>query len=342
MNESAKPIIEHIVISGGSLSAWSCLGALYQSHADGFWDIQNIQTIYGTSMGSIIGTFVSLLKKTDYTEKYLYNWEILEEYFLKRPWHTVIKADLLLMMNSFQNCGIFDIDLIHNVFSPVFNALDISLDVTMAEMYRITQIEIHVYTIELATFDLIEISYKTHPDWKYLDAIYCSACIPFLLRPYKQGENVYIDGGFLLNYPLSACMADIERCKREREEKEPEKKSDEKEPEEIAPPSPKTGILGINRKDTTKTTSLREEDSLFDYVLCIFNKIVAKVLRKTPLKTTPSDIYLVEIESETDFFSLYKIFQLAESIQMRMEMFEMGRHDWKEQYIESQLHISSS
>jgi len=314
-----KPKIEHIVISGGSVSGWGNLGILRKSHEQGFWNIQDIKTVYGTSMGSILGTFLCLLNSTPYTQNYIYNWDILEDYFVKRPWQNVLKIDLASIMNSFQNRGIFDISVIREMFDPVFRAMDISMDVTIHEFFEMTQIEMHIYTIELSTFKLIDISYKTHGDWKLVEAVYCSACIPFLFRPHKRDDGFfYVDGGFLLNYPLRPCLEKIieENTKKESMEK--------------------TGILGIYRKETNRIESIQEESSLFDYVICIFNKIMKElgVYQKTFLPKTPDSVFLYETHLPTEFFSLYKIFQFTSCIKTRIELLEAGKNLWIDTYQE--------
>ena len=51
-------IIKHIVLSGGGVSGFSEYGVLRESHNSGFWNINNIKSIYGTSSGSIVSIFI--------------------------------------------------------------------------------------------------------------------------------------------------------------------------------------------------------------------------------------------------------------------------------------------
>lgn len=303
------PTIKHIAISGGSLSAWGKIGALRKSHEDGFWNIQDIESIYGTSMGSILATFLSLLKSTPYTQKYIYHWDMLEDYFVKRPWHHLFKMDLTNILHSFQNRGIYDISLLREIFKPIFCAMDIEMDVTMAEFYEMTQIELHFFTVELGSFELVDISYKTHPEWKVLEAVYCSACIPFLFSPHKLADSYYIDGGFLLNFPLEKCIENI-LCKIDT--------------------CDKTGIIGIKSKTSSLSDCIDENDSLFDYIICIFNKIMGRLgfHMKCDLSNLPNHIVCHEMYIESEFFSLYKIFHIAGCIQSRMELVQQGKDYW--------------
>ena len=46
-------IIRHIVCSGGGVTGFSFYGILKECYARGIWKVENIKTIYGTSVGSI-------------------------------------------------------------------------------------------------------------------------------------------------------------------------------------------------------------------------------------------------------------------------------------------------
>jgi predicted acylesterase/phospholipase RssA len=47
-------------------------------------NLENIKSIYGTSMGAIIGTILVLN----------YDWETIDDYLIKRPWNNIYKFDL--------------------------------------------------------------------------------------------------------------------------------------------------------------------------------------------------------------------------------------------------------
>lgn len=52
--------IKHLVIAGGGPMGLCFLGALQHLNAAFFWDINNIESIYATSIGTIIGAFICL------------------------------------------------------------------------------------------------------------------------------------------------------------------------------------------------------------------------------------------------------------------------------------------
>ena len=87
-----KPIIKHLVISGGGVYGLSALGALNHLSENGYWNINNIESIYGTSIGAIISTILALK----------YEWPILQNYIINRPWEKTFKFDMYSIINSFQ------------------------------------------------------------------------------------------------------------------------------------------------------------------------------------------------------------------------------------------------
>ncbi|NDH07627.1 hypothetical protein EBX93_17210, partial [bacterium] len=85
---------------------------------------------------------------------------------------------------------------------------DLSLKTTLAELYEKTQIETHYYTTELNRFELVDLSYKTHPDWTVADAVRVSCTLPMVFDPMIHEGKCYVDGGLLSNYPVEQCAKD--------------------------------------------------------------------------------------------------------------------------------------
>ena len=56
--------IKHIVISGGGPTGLKALGALQHLERNGFWNIDEIISIYATSAGAIVAVLLALYLKT--------------------------------------------------------------------------------------------------------------------------------------------------------------------------------------------------------------------------------------------------------------------------------------
>jgi predicted acylesterase/phospholipase RssA len=276
-------IIKHLVLSGGGVVGLSFYGLLRETNKKGLWDISNIKTIYGTSVGSIISIFIALH----------YDWDTLDDFIIKRPWQNVYKLSIDSFLYAFHNKGILDKKIMEHTFSPLFKGKDIDINVTMKEFYEITKIEIHIMTVDINTYDLVDISFKTHPDWMVIDAVYCSCCLPILFQPIIKENMCYCDGGFMANYPVKQCM-------------ENGAKSNE--------------IFGMCRSSIFDSSSyITDKSTLFDYILNILYKTISKILNKNE----GQQIYKEAIV-QCPPLSIYDIYETASSMEKRLELIQKG------------------
>jgi predicted acylesterase/phospholipase RssA len=194
--------IRHLVLSGGGGTGFAYYGALRESHKDGFWNIDDIQTMHGISCGAVFIFLMAMLKHI--------GWDDYNDYCIKRPWESVFGFSPDKILKAYTNIGICGRETIEMIVAPVLNAADLPLNTTMQQFFDFTGFEVHYYTTNLDTYSLVDISYKTHPEWELVDAIYSSCALPLLFRPNRVNGEVYVDGGFLCNYPLKECIAQVE------------------------------------------------------------------------------------------------------------------------------------
>ena len=229
--------IKHLVISGGGPLGFRYLGSLEKLEQEGFWNINNIESIYGTSIGSIIGAFICLK----------YDWETLNKYIIERPWHDAFKVNPKQIFDSYYNKGLFDKKLAEIIFKPLLEAKDLSLNITLKEFYEYSNIDLHIFTFELHKFETIELSHTTNPDLSLLQALTMSSSLPGIFMPTIIENCCYIDGGVMCNYPLNQCLRDHTN---------------------------KNEILGIKSSFNNKTENFANvevttESSLLEYVICM-------------------------------------------------------------------------
>ena len=110
--------IKHLVLSGGGPIMIQLLGAIQHLETNNFIDLKNIESIYGTSAGAIVGILICL--------KHEYDWETINDYIIKRPWKDVFKIKVEKILESYSKKGIFDIKTIEKCFKPLFAAKDIA------------------------------------------------------------------------------------------------------------------------------------------------------------------------------------------------------------------------
>ena len=229
--------IKHLVISGGGPLGLRYLGALEKLEKEGFWNFDNIESIYATSVGSIIAVFICLK----------YDWDTLNTYIIDRPWHDAFKVNVKQIFDSYYNKGLFDKKLAEIIFKPLLEAKDLSLNITLKEFYEFSKIDLHIFTFELHKFQTVELSHSSHPDLGLLQALTMSSALPGIFMPTIIDNGCYVDGGVMCNYPLNYCLRD---CLNKDE------------------------ILGIKSAydkecDDFKNVQVTAESSLLEYVMCI-------------------------------------------------------------------------
>jgi predicted acylesterase/phospholipase RssA len=192
--------IKHIVISGGGPPGIIAYGVYKELEKKGFWNIKDIKSIYGCSMGAVLSVFLILN----------YKWEWLDDYLMKRPWNKLVDIDPDDMFNIYNTCGIVDKQVIYNLLSPLLKGKNLSENITMLELYEFTKIDMHIFSTNMNSplMEKIDISHKTYPNVPVYEAIYMSGTIPGLFKPMCDGENCYIDGGFMNNFPINDCIED--------------------------------------------------------------------------------------------------------------------------------------
>lgn len=265
--------IRHLVISGGGHTGFTFYRLLREHSKKGFWKIENIKSIYSTSVGSFLSVLLCLK----------YDWNIIDTFLIKRPWHNVFKFDLQSILQVFDKRGIYDIDIMYDIYKPLFSGLDLNIDLTMKQLYEFSGIEIHIYTTDLNTFESIDISYKTHPDWCVVEAVYSSCTLPILFSPLIKDGCCYIDGGVINDYPINCCIKDGAL------------------PEEI---------FGIKKENLIKKVVVNNNSTFFDYLNSILQNVLNKILGFNEYPEIPYEIIVkdnpVSIQSIIDLAYSYE------------------------------------
>lgn len=190
--------IKHLVIAGGGPLGFQYLGAIKALEEQSFWKIDDIESIYGTSVGSIIGAFLCLK----------YDWETLFTYIIERPWHEAIKVNARQIIDSFYNKGLLDKKIAEIIFKPLLEAKNLNIGITLKELYQFSKIKLHIFSFDVNTFQTVEFTHLTHPELSLLEAITMSSALPGLVMPTIMNNACYMDGGIMCNFPIDKCLRD--------------------------------------------------------------------------------------------------------------------------------------
>lgn len=246
-------VIKHIVISGGGPTLIQAMATIQQLENRGFLDTKNIESIYGTSAGAIVGTLICLK----------YDWETINDYIIKRPWHDVFPIKVQNIFDAYTKKGIFDSKIIEKCFKPLFDAKDISLDITLEDFYTYSNIDLHFFTFDINEYKITNISHITHPNLRLITALQMTCAIPILVTPVCVDGKCYIDGGIACNYPLNYCI------------------ESGKNPDEI---------LGFKNNYCDEKNTIDSESTLLDFLLSFLFKAVFSVSTAHIQPTIKSEI----------------------------------------------------
>ena len=275
-------MIRHLVISGGGQTGFTFYGLLRESNKQGYWDIENIKSIYGTSVGMIVSVILCLK----------YDWDIVDNYLINRPWNTVFKFDIYSVIQSFEKRGIFTVDTISQILIPLFAGKDISVNITLAEFYALNGVDLHFFATEVNGFKVVDISHTTHPDWRVIDAVYCSSTLPIIFAPHISGDECFVDGGVMCGYPIQQALDSG-----------------------LDP----TEIFAIKKHNGPNVSNvITGQSSLFDFLMIILRKTI-QVLNGREVGLVPNEILVTG-----DSISIDAILDLAGSKEARANLIEFG------------------
>lgn len=284
--------IKHLVISGGGPLGFRYLGALEKLEIENFWKIENIQSIYSTSIGSMIAVFLCLK----------YDWETLNKYLIERPWHDSIKVNAKQIFDSYYNKGLFDIKIAELIFKPLLEAKDLNINITIKEFYEYSKIDLHIFTFDLNKFETVELSHNNHPDLGLLKAIMMSSCIPGIFIPYIMDGRCFLDGGVMSNFPINQCLRDNPN---------------------------KDEILGITLIYNTTygkygNVSVDENSSLLEYIMCMTINSMNFIRESVKLETLDNTIKCIINENP---LTLKLMKECLKSSEFRKSWLKMGHED---------------
>ena len=281
--------IKHLVLSGGGPLGFQFMGTLQYLDEQKFWNIQDIKSIYATSVGSIVGAFLCLK----------YDWEIINQYIIERPWHEVFTLSGKQIVEAYYNKGLYDKKVLEIAFKPLLEAKDLSLNITLKEFYILTNIDFHFFTFELNSFKTIEINHHSHPDLSLITAISMSCAIPGIFMPVCKNKECYIDGAVMANYPLSFCLSNNVDINE---------------------------VLGLNynivkQNIASNSNYISDESSILDYILGFSTNAMNFITNIIKAQNIPNEVVYNLLETP---LSLDYIKNSIYSMEMRKEFMEKG------------------
>lgn len=316
MSTDHNPPIKHIVISSGGPAGHMMYSILRTLNLKGVWDIKDIKSIYGSSIGSFIAIIIALR----------YEWEVMDDYLIKRPWEKIFassssssssseqtgehssstssssatlsdaKNKLDSVFKLYNNHGLYGLKEFTETLRPALQGKDFGVDVTFQEFYERTGIELHFTVTELNKFQAIDFSHKTHPKHGLVEACYMSCCYPFGFTPIYRDGCCYIDGGIINDYPVNECIRD-QKC-------------------DVAE------ILGVKMLWERKPANLTDKSSVLQFISTFFNQIKGNLFENRPTKPIPNEVVCVsKVFASQDWMNWVKDENYRRELVLRGETF---------------------
>lgn len=181
--------IKHLVLSGGGVRGFATLGTLNYLVKKGVINLDLIRTFVGTSIGSII----ALLLNCGYTPKQLY------DIGLNTNLSELLDPDIKNLITHF---GLDTGARFVNKLKKILIKKKIDPNITFIRLYNLTKQKLIVTATSLNRKQVKYFDYLSTPQYRVIDVIRASMSVPFLFTTVKSGNEHFVDGGMLDNFPL--------------------------------------------------------------------------------------------------------------------------------------------
>jgi len=179
-----------LIFSGGAEKGIAYIGILkfLEEHKL----LNNLESIYGTSIGAVIGTLISIG----------YTYRELEYLILKSNVKELILPEEFNIDNLINLFGFHEPQKLHKLIKLLIDKKTNIPNITFRQHYEKYKIKIVVTSSCLSEYKCYYFSHENYPDLSLFDAITMSICIPILFQPIKYDNKIFVDGALYDNYPV--------------------------------------------------------------------------------------------------------------------------------------------
>lgn len=187
--DRCKMPIKHLVLSGGGARGFATLGTLNYLIKKGVIKTELIRTFVGSSVGAIIALFLNC----GYTPKQLY------DIALNLNLQSLFDPDI---KNLITHLGLDTGERFVNKIKKIMLKKNINPNITFIRLYNLTKQKLVVTATSLNRKQVKYFDYLKTPQYRVIDVIRASIGVPFLFTTVKSGNEHFVDGGLLDNFPL--------------------------------------------------------------------------------------------------------------------------------------------
>lgn len=179
----------NLVLSGGGLKGISLLGAIdYLKELD---LMKHFKQVIGTSAGAIV-IFLIIIGYSPIEIKEV----LLEEIY------NIIDLDLDNLIHFLKDYGINNCSKNKEILEKYLSKKIKEKSITFIEFTKKYGINFIVTGSNLTTRKTIYFNVNDYPEMNIIDALLITSCIPFVYKPIKFNDDLYIDGAIYNNFPF--------------------------------------------------------------------------------------------------------------------------------------------
>ena len=192
--------IDTLVLSGGGPSGIAFFGLFRSLFEKGILNknLDGIKEIITTSIGILAA--VSFILKLPI--------EVGINIILKYDIQKMINVDNIQIDDILVDFGFFETTGIRNIIQSILKNFKGVEDISLKELYDISNIKLTVKVFNATKKQLEYISYENNPDLSILTLSQMTTAIPFFFKPVKYNDCIYVDGGMRGHFPIEECKSD--------------------------------------------------------------------------------------------------------------------------------------
>tara|TARA_B110000977_G_scaffold201369_1_gene295622 strand:+ start:4826 stop:5644 length:819 start_codon:yes stop_codon:yes gene_type:complete len=188
-------MINTLVLSGGGPSGISYIGVYRALLENDFLKKNEIKEIITTSIGILI-SFCILIN---------INYNILYQVSTNSDLNNLLDYSQINIDNLLLEFGVFDTSGIENIFVSLIKNILKKTDITLHELYDISNITLTVKVFNTTLKKNEYISHLSHPNLSIITLAKMTTAIPFFFKPISYDNQLYVDGGLRGSLPLERC-----------------------------------------------------------------------------------------------------------------------------------------
>lgn len=185
-------MLTHLLLSGGGLSGLSYMGVYRYLQENDL--LETITHVGGVSIGAMFATMFCMDISPSVLEAYVKDFVTSKDNMsiaISNPMDIWVK-------HGFANTEMFLTPIRHFLKTKYHHSAS---TITFQAFAKMTGKTLSISATNLTTSKTMVFSVDTTPSACVLQAVGASACVPFLFKPVRIGDDVYVDGGVSCELP---------------------------------------------------------------------------------------------------------------------------------------------